>query len=254
MSTSTLILHRGAREVNREELAAVPIPPATSTWFPLGHAQVLDTTEQALSTAGFKVHRIRLALTRNNARFFGTLDLKAPVASGVTLAVGIRNSIDKSLPIAFCAGSRVFICDNLAISSEIVIARKHTRFGQTRFNEAISKAVQNLHQYRETEAARVRRWQNTDLSADTADALLLRAYEQQILTAPLLPRVIHEWRHPSFEEFRPRTLWSLFNAFTTVLGERQRTNPQQFAAMTLRLHGLLSREGTSTETPSAVAA
>jgi hypothetical protein len=241
MST-TLILHHGAREVTRQELDAVTTPPATATWFPLSHGRVLDTAVQTLGAAGFEVTKTRLALARDQARFFGTLDLQTPVANGVTLAVGVRNSTDKSLPISFCAGSRTMVCDNLAFSSEIVIARKHTRFGETRFHEAISRAVQSLHQYRAAEAARIQRWQQTELSADVADALLLRAYERQVITTLLLPQVIREWRTPSFEEFEPRTVWSLFNAFTTVLSERQRTNPQQFAALTIRLHELLGSE------------
>src|SRR6202011_5921404 len=98
--------------------------------------------------------------------------------------------------------------------------RKHTRFGQERFREAIALAVQGLHQFREAEEARVKRFRETELSADTADALLLRAYERRIVSSQTLPRVITEWRSPSFEEFHPRTLWSLFNSFTTILGER----------------------------------
>jgi hypothetical protein len=254
MANATLVLHRGSREVSREELDTVPVPPATSTWFPVRHGLVLHTALDTLQKAGFAVERTRLALSRGDARFFGTLDLATPLADGVTLAVGIRNSIDKSLPIAFCAGSRVFCCDNLAFRSEIVVARKHTRNGQARFNEAICRAVQSLHPYREAEAARICHFQHTELSADAADALLLRAYEQEILTAPLLPRVLREWREPSFEEFRPRTLWSLFNAFTTVLTERQRTNPQQFAAMTIRLHDFLGGARTDEESVPAAAA
>lgn len=239
MSTSTLILHRGARQVPRSELDAVVVPQPTATWFPIGHAQVLDATIQTLNNASFEVTRTSLALSRDDARFFATLDLLSPVAAGVNLAVGVRNSIDRSLPISFCAGSRVFVCDNLSFSSEIVVARKHTKFGEVRFNEAICQAVQSLNQYRELEAARIRRFQSTELSADEADALLLRAYEQQLVGAPALSRVIEEWRQPSYEEFQPRTLWSLFNSFTTVLGSRQRSSPQQFAALTIRLQDFL---------------
>jgi hypothetical protein len=253
MSTTTLILHRGAQEVSRAELEAVAAPPATATWFPISHVRVLDTTLQALNAAGFQVSRTRLALARNKARFFGTLDLQSPIASGVTLAVGVRNSTDKSLPIAFCAGSRVMVCDNLAFSSEIVVSRKHTRFGQTRFNEAISQAVRSLDQYQATEADRISRWRHAELPPDVADALLLRAYERGIVTATLLPRVLSEWRHPSFEEFRPRTLWSLFNAFTTAFAGRQRSNPQEFAAMTLRLYGFLGDGRTDEQATQATA-
>jgi hypothetical protein len=113
MSRSTLALHRGAREVTRPELDAVAAPPATATWFPVSHGRVIDTAARALDAAGFEVTRTHLALARDNARFFGTLDLRTPLAAGVSLAVGVRNSTDKSLPIAFCAGSRTFVCDNL---------------------------------------------------------------------------------------------------------------------------------------------
>ncbi len=254
MSKSTLTLHCGARTVTAEELATVPAPAATATWFPITHSHVLQTTRDTLQKAGFEVTKTQLALTRDNARFFGTLDLRTPLATGVNLAVGIRNSCDKSLPVAFCAGSRVFLCDNLAFSSEIVVARKHTRFGQARFQEAMCRAVGSLHQYREAEAARITRMQHKSLTADAADALLLRAYEQQIVTSPLLPRVIHEWRQPSFEDFQPRTLWSLFNSFTTVLAERQKTNPQQFAALTIRLHDFLGQAVAADETAPTVLA
>ncbi len=70
---------------------------------------------------------------------------------------------------------------------------------------------------------------------------MLRAYESDIVSHRLLPRVIAEWRKPSFEEFQVRTLWSLFNAFTTALADRQRSNPHQFSALTIKLSDLLGR-------------
>src|SRR4051794_8252681 len=114
MASSSLVAHCGGRFVERSELDTVEAPPATATWFPLKHAQVLDRVSETLQQAGFAIKNTRLALSRSDARFFGTLDLTTTVASGVSLAVGVRNSTDKSFPIAFCAGRRVFICDNLA--------------------------------------------------------------------------------------------------------------------------------------------
>ena len=68
----------------------------------------------------------------------------------------------------FCAGRRVFVCDNLAFHSEITVARKHTRNGETRFSEAICKAVQSLDQFREAEGARVERFQRRLEKAERA--------------------------------------------------------------------------------------
>ena len=98
MATSNLILHRGAREVDRDELALVPLPSATRSWAPVGHTRVLDTTLATLRETGFTYDKMRLALSADGHRFFGTLDLTNELTPDgtVTLAVGVRNSSDKS--------------------------------------------------------------------------------------------------------------------------------------------------------------
>jgi hypothetical protein len=240
--------------VTREELDRVEPPPATATWFPVKHSLVIDTVNQSLQAAGFAVERVKFALSRGDARLFATMDLASPVASGVNLAVGIRNSTDKSLPLGFAAGNHVLVCDNMAFRSELLVTRKHTRFGATRFSEAISQATQSLVQFREIEARRVRAFQDRELADVNAESMILRAYERDVISHRLLPGVIKEWRTPSFPDFQPRTLWSLLNAFTTVLGERERSNPQQFAAMTIRLQELLETEAGLVEAAPFTAA
>ena len=183
-------------------------------------------------------------MSADNARFFGTLDLATPVATGVSLAVGIRNSVDKSFPLGFCAGNRVFVCDNLAFRSELMVRRKHTRNGERNFGNAIANAVTALGQFKEMEQERIRLLMQTELRPEIADSLILRAYEKGMLSIHHLPRVIQEWRKPSFEEFQPRTAWSLLNAFTTVLKDRAEKNPAQFAVQTIRLNSLLEPTAT----------
>jgi len=234
MSTS-LCLHRGGRLVEPEELTSVPAPPPEGRWFPLSHGSVLAKVRETLTEAGYAVERQQLGLSADNARFFGVMDLSMPLVAGVTLAVGVRNSIDKSFPIGFCAGSRVFCCDNLAFRAELLVRKKHTRYGEMRFAAAIGEAVVKLTQFKEDEAARVQLMQATRIEDARADSLMLRAFEKGIIPTPALPRVIREWREPTFEDFRARTLWSLFNAFTTALGERAKVNPHAYAAQTMRL-------------------
>lgn len=253
MTTSHLITHCGARVVTREELDRVEAPPPSETWFPVKHSLVIDTVRESLQASGFQVERSQFALSRSDARLFATMDLASPLAAGVQLAVGIRNSTDKSLPLGFVAGARVFVCDNMAFRSELLVTRKHTRNGATRFQEAICQATQSLVQFREVESQRIRRYQHLELTDVKADSVLLRAYEQDVVSHRLLPQVIKEWRTPSFEEFGVRTAWSLLNAFTSVLGGRLKTNPQQFAALTIRLQDLLDRELFPAEPVAALA-
>ena len=239
-ATSKLLTHCGARTVSLEELEKVPVPEGTKTWFPIAHGEVVKTVDRSLEEAGFRTTNARYALTRNDARMFATLDLATTLASGVTLAVGVRNSTDQSFPLGFCAGVHVFVCDNTAFRSELLVKRKHTKFGRDRFVEAVAQAVQALTQFREVESRRTAWMQRDEINDITAKALMLDAFEQGIVSHRLLPRVIAEWRRPQFEEFEPRTRWSLLNAFTTVLGGRQKTNPQAFALATMKLNHLIA--------------
>lgn len=239
MSTS-LCLHRGGRVVEVDELNSIAAPPPEGRWFPLSHGKVLTKVQETLTDAGYAIERQQLGLSADNARFFGVMDLTMPLVPGVTLAVGVRNSIDKSFPIGFCAGSRVFCCDNLAFRSELLVRKKHTRFGEMRFAAAIGEAVVRLDQFKADEAARVGLMQATQVPDETADSLILRAFEKGIVSTPVLPNVIREWREPSYEDFQPRTLWSLFNAFTTALAERAQANPHSYAVQTMRLSAHLT--------------
>jgi hypothetical protein len=243
MVAASLVLHRGARTVTAEELWGFKAPEPSGRWYPIAHARVLDVVRSTLREVGYEVRNESLGLSREGARFFGTLDLGTPVVPGVTLAVGIRNSVDKSFPLGFCAGNRVFVCDNLAFRSELLVRRKHTVNGERNFVKAIASAVTALVHFREAEGERIRRFRETSLGDDQADALILRAYERGIVGTRELPKVLHEWRNPPFEEFRPRTAWSLLNAFTGALRDRAVLQPAQFAVQTMRLNGLLDLNG-----------
>jgi hypothetical protein len=100
MATSNLVLHCGGREVTRDELAMLRCPPPTKTWAPVGHVRVLETALATLGEAGYSIEKMRLGVAGDDGRFFGTLDLTTPLTGDgtVTLAVGIRNSIDKTYP------------------------------------------------------------------------------------------------------------------------------------------------------------
>jgi hypothetical protein len=238
-SRAVLTLHCGAKQVTPDELQTFKALPPEGRWFPVAHGHVLQLVHAALSQAGYAVNKQQLSVARAGHRFFGVMDLESSLAPGVRLAVGVRNSTDKSFPLGFCAGNRVFVCDNLAFRSELLIRRKHTRNGERNFASAIGNAVAQLESFKAVEAARIGRLQNLWLSSDQADALILRSYEQGIVSTRDLPDVLKEWRTPSFPDFRERTAWALLNAFTFALGLRAEVSPQRYAVQTMRLNALM---------------
>jgi len=64
-------------------------------------------------------------------------------------------------------------------------------------------------------------WQSHQLSTATAKLVIYQAFIENALEAPKhLARRVHEmYFEPQYDEFRPRTLWSLSNAFTSAFKE-----------------------------------
>ena len=64
-------------------------------------------------------------------------------------------------------------------------------------------------------------WRQTQLMDDTAKLILYRAFDEGELDAArsLLSSVHRLYFEPQYEEFSPRTTWSLSNAFTSAFKE-----------------------------------
>ncbi len=249
MPEGTLILHAGGKLATIDELKACKTPPPEGRWHPTSHLQVLTSVKETLHGAGYIIKSEKYALARSDARFFGILNLETPLAHGVGLSVGVRNSVDKSFPLGFAAGSHCFVCDNLAFRAELLVRRKHTLNGMKAFGTAIGSAVASLASFKEAEQLRIQRMAEMELNEAQASHIILQAFRCGIISTLQLPLVCKEWEEPRHEEFAPRTAFSLFNAFTEVLKPRAISAPQQFVASTIRLNGLMLPE-----TPVAQAA
>jgi Domain of unknown function (DUF932) len=237
--TATLLIHRGAVRMDRDQLERIDAPPPTASWFPLRHADVIDGVTKTLGLAGFTVNKADYAVSRRGARLFATMDLAVPLHTGVNLAVGIRNSTDKTIPLGFCAGSRVVVCDNLAFSAELMVHCRHTRYGAKRFREAIAGAVSDLQRFQKTESARIRFMQEHNIDDQQTAYVIRCAWQRGILSARRLPALVKEWRGPSIANGAANTVWRLFNAFTRVLGDHARHNPERHAVLTVALNELI---------------
>lgn len=244
--SNELCLHRGAKRCGREDLvrAAEHTPPATSSFYPVSHIDLLTTVDQQLHAAGFGIASEDLAM-HGVERFFAILNLDCEILPEIRLSVAVVNSIDMSLSMRFLAGNRVFCCDNLSLSSDLMpaVAKKHTRFGISRYVEAIARSCQGLPQFVTAEARRIEFMQHTCLQPFEAEAWMIRAYEEGILSTRTLPLAIEQYRRPQFDWGDSDRLWFAFNCITTAMQARAKTNPGAFAAHSLRLWELIGPKG-----------
>ena len=67
----------------------------------------------------------------------------------------------------------------------------------------------------------VEAWQRTELTDVTAKVVIYEAFVEGKLEAPRhLVRAVHDlYFKPRYEEFKPRTIWSLSNAFSSAFKE-----------------------------------
>jgi hypothetical protein len=111
---ANLVLHCGARHVERGSVEAAATPAASTTWVPIAHHCLLALVESTLTASGMTVSNEAHALWHEDLRYFGLLEVtNGRPHADYGLVIGLRNSHDKSFPAAIALGSCVFCCDNL---------------------------------------------------------------------------------------------------------------------------------------------
>ena len=144
-----LMLHCGAQKIDRPNLVDAPTPPRTRTWVPVPHNRLLDLVEETLTGNQMRVVNQAHALSKDGHRYFGLMEVvNGQSADDYNLVVGVRNSHDQTFPAALAIGSGVFVCDNLAFSAQVTIARRHTRFIERDLPNVVQRAVGQLTEIR----------------------------------------------------------------------------------------------------------
>ena len=215
--TSTLISYSG--KISKAELAQIPTPPATPTHIPIPHAKVVETLAETLSFRHIGVVGEEFAVSSDGMEMFGVLDLETTF-DGCRFAVGIRNANNKRFRLSCTVGLRVFVCQNLAFQGDYTpVLAKHTKnFG---LQDSISIGVDRMQRNFEPMRRQVGAWRACQLSDEAAKIIIYRAFIEGQLEVPKhLARVVHNhYFSPQYEEFVPRTIWSLSNAFTSAFKE-----------------------------------
>jgi hypothetical protein len=148
--------------------------------------------------------------------------------------LGIRNSHDKRFPAGLVLGNQVLVCDNLSFSGEIKVARKHTSRILWDLPHLIDDAVARLQSSWHEHDRRIEQYQHCALRDPVVHDLTIHALDRGVICGSQVPKVLQEYREPRHDSFRPRTLWSWFNAVTETL----KGNLSLLPARTQRLHGL----------------
>ena len=123
-----MMMHRGGQEVSKAELDLITMPEATESYTPISHYHLADklaTISQDILTDYVLIGE-QYALARQGQQMFALLKFKNSCTE-MGLSLAFRNSYDKSMSVGLAMGANVFVCDNLSLTGDIAIMRKHSK-------------------------------------------------------------------------------------------------------------------------------
>jgi hypothetical protein len=187
-------------------------------------------TVNAIENAGFTVEEEDYAITKDEQRLFGLLNvsrpLPAPSGSGIdtsphhNLLVGLRGAHDQSFSRSLVIGSRVLVCSNLCFHGDLGNwSSKQTTNIARRIPEMVSDAVAGLGDAGRRLTVDFDRFNAAAVSRDTGDDILLDIFRSGGFSASQLGRAIADWDDCSVPDHTAngRNLWWLFNSATHAL-------------------------------------
>jgi len=231
---STFMIHCGGKQVNFAELSAIPLPERTDTYEPVPFSDLLVNTKRICDDIlDLEFVDQKLAVSKNEQRFFGLLQYKDPNNEEMGQAIGIRSSHDKSMSNGFCSGATVFVCDNMAFTGDITYMRKHTK---NVMDDLQDKLVSVLYRSKDKFFNIIEDTKNMkeiSISTDDAYSFIGRAFGHETLGARQASDAIRHWNSPPYSEFMQKNVWSLYNACTESL---KSTLPNKILERHIDLH------------------
>lgn len=156
-------------------------------------------------------------------------------------AFAIRNSHDRSMGISAALGHNCFICDNLALSGDVMFARKHTLNAMHDVLMTFWSLIKTMREQYEFDQKFRDRSRETAITTDKGYEILGKMAGTGSLSfeggnKSQFAMALHEWKDPRFDIFEERTLWSLYNAVTyaqrkTGIGRRLEAGSNASAIM-----------------------
>jgi hypothetical protein len=234
-----LLLHCGGKHASLYELQQIELPAETDTYKPVSHydlaLNLADVAGGLLN--GYTLSKSQFGLARGGNQMFGVHTFQNGSAS-MGLSIGFRNSYDKSMSVGIAIGATVFVCDNLALTGDISLMRKHTTNVwedlETMVVTTVYRSQYNFHHI--VQDAEI--LSGFELSDNQAYQILGYLYGNGVITPRQIPIVKKEWLKPEYNDFADRNAWSFYNACTEAL---KTCPPRTIMEKHINLHKLMMK-------------
>lgn len=256
MAGTLLVNAQKSQKVPVDQIYSIPVAPGSKTYKPVAHGIVRDTLLTQIEQRGLKVVGEEWALsaqrktrtpecrdpsiyTGYGSRCFGLLKLSGNgefhdipgMDTDFTIAIGIRNSHDKSIALGIVSGVSVFVCDNMALSGENTMYRRHTSHMEIEAEaaRALLMALANVKPF----AGFMSRMKQVELKNQIFESLICDMIRENLLTGGDARECLNAWfdgktdvtRFPAFADrlqkgvYAERTAYNAHGIFTDLIGK-----------------------------------
>lgn len=242
-----------------EAFASNLIPALTHSYQPLSNEELVLMINKVAKIYGMNLVDEQLGMDLKGMRFFGVYTVEGFDFFGgrIKLTVGFCNSYNRSMSGRVCIGGSVMVCSNSAFYA---YTDQHTGINGMAMAEhrpgiyddlfhRIEAAFEGIKQFRERQEMFYGHLYERPVSKEEAYHMIVRAAQKGVVNKTRILTLAEEWdwqeRGPQNEveqkgriwhpEFKPRTAYSLFNAFTEVQKDRMAVNPVQTNIQTMGL-------------------
>ena len=201
-----------------EQVAAVPVPEHTRSWRPVAYADAIGFLKATIDhSLPYGLESEEYGLSKDGAQMFGVMTLDTGDRDQ-GMAIGIRQSYNRSLALGIVCGAQVFVCDNLCFSGDAFrVVRKNTVNVWGDFRTLVSGQVAASQAHYDTMRWQTHAMKCAPVAQDRGYELLGRALGEKVLTPTQATVAFQDWREARHPEFEARNLWSLYNCVTEGL-------------------------------------
>ena len=203
--------------LNEKRMEATP--DGTDSHTPIPHFSLVDETHAALERAGLEVEQEEHALARGGLRYFGGFALKGNdiKADDRRLVLGLRNAHDKSFAASVCIGNQMMVCENLCFSSDVKLARRHTKNIVADLPRVLSSAISRVVSHWSDMGKRIDAYKGIEVAKANAADMIIDLVDAKAFPARDVYKAVKEFETPRHDEFKGGSLWTLYNGITEHL-------------------------------------
>ncbi len=235
-----MIYTAGQELLTRKDLHRIPVPKRDNVgknWQGVEHGFLADTVVKRVETLGFKVASETWFCNPNQTTLYGSVDIDADSAGqfqmdlgqAANYSVGVRHDNGGRYSVSLAVGARITVCSNGLFTGDFVLKSKHQK--SLDLVEMVSEGLDTwMEQLQEVDKF-VKLLRGVELTDMDASYLMMKSSETLFendyacLNWAHIQTVSNHWYHPPWPEFKERTAWSLYNAFTEV--GKQLSPPRQ---------------------------